>query len=229
MPISIAQRSGKMQTRLRWREQLPERSRGERTARRLRHGFGITHAVRLRTKEKTMPKITNLRDVYIEQLKDLYSAETQLIKALPKMAKAATNPELAQGFEEHLEQTKEHAVRLEQIFETLEEKPTGKKCKAMEGLIKEGSETIEEDASDAAKDAMLIAAAQRVEHYEIAGYGSVKTYANLLGEEEAAKLLEETLQEEKDTDEKLTEAAEAINAEADDEGEEKEETTTRRK
>ncbi len=176
-----------------------------------------------------MPKITNLRDVYIEQLKDLYSAETQLIKALPKMAKAATNPELAQGFEEHLEQTKEHAVRLEQIFETLEEKPTGKKCKAMEGLIKEGSETIEEDASDAAKDAMLIAAAQRVEHYEIAGYGSVKTYANLLGEEEAAKLLEETLQEEKDTDEKLTEAAEAINAEADDEGEEKEETTTRRK
>jgi ferritin-like metal-binding protein YciE len=169
-----------------------------------------------------MSKITNLRDVYVEQLKDLYSAETQLLKALPKMAKAASSPELAQGFEEHLEQTKGHANRLEQIFEKLDEKPTGKKCKAMEGLIKEGAETIGEDASDAAKDAMLIAAAQRVEHYEIAGYGSVKTYADLLGEDEAVKLLSETLQEEKDTDEKLTEAAEAINADADAEGEEAE-------
>jgi ferritin-like metal-binding protein YciE len=161
-----------------------------------------------------MPKINNLRDVYIEQLKDLYSAETQLIKALPKTAKAATSPDLAQGFEDHLEQTKGHAERLEQIFEELDEKPTGKKCKAMEGLIKEGAEAIEEDASDAARDALLIAAAQRVEHYEIAGYGSVKTYANLLGETKAAKALEETLQEEVDTDEKLTEAAESINVEA---------------
>jgi ferritin-like metal-binding protein YciE len=169
-----------------------------------------------------MSKITNLHDVYVEQLKDLYSAETQLIKALPKMAKAAHSPELAQGFEEHLEQTKGHAQRLEEIFEGLDEKPTGKKCKAMEGLIKEGAEAIEEDASPAAKDALLIAAAQRVEHYEIAGYGSVKTYARLLGEEDAAKLLEETLQEEKDTDEKLTTAAEQINAEAN-EGEEEEE------
>jgi ferritin-like metal-binding protein YciE len=175
-----------------------------------------------------MSKITNLRDVYVEQLKDLYSAETQLIKALPKMAKAATSPELAQGFEEHLEQTKGHANRLEQIFEKLDEKPTGKKCKAMEGLIKEGAETIDEDASDAAKDAMLIAAAQRVEHYEIAGYGSVKTYADLLGEEEAVKLLSETLQEEKDTDEKLTEAAESINADADAEGQEEEAEATSR-
>jgi ferritin-like metal-binding protein YciE len=172
-----------------------------------------------------MSKITNLRDVYVEQLKDLYSAETQLIKALPKMAKAATSPDLAQGFEEHLEQTKGHANRLEQIFQKLDEKPTGKKCKAMEGLIKEGAETIEEDASDAAKDAMLIAAAQRVEHYEIAGYGSVKTYADLLGEDEAVKLLSETLQEEKDTDEKLTEAAESINAKAE---QEETETTSRR-
>ena len=169
-----------------------------------------------------MSKITNLRDVYVEQLKDLYSAETQLIKALPKMAKAASSPELAQGFEEHLEQTKGHANRLEQIFKKLEEKPTGKKCKAMEGLIKEGAETIEEDASDAARDALLIAAAQRVEHYEIAGYGSVKTYADLLGEDEAVGLLAETLQEEKDTDEKLTEAAESINAEAEQAGEEEE-------
>ncbi len=168
-----------------------------------------------------MPKINNLRDVYIEQLKDIYSAESQLIKALPKMAKAATSPELAQGFEEHLEQTKGHAERLETIFEGLEEKPTGKKCKAMEGLIKEGAEAIEEDASDEARDAMLIAAAQRVEHYEIAAYGTVKTYANLLGETEALELLEETLQEEVDTDEKLTEAAQSINAEAEEEEEEK--------
>ena len=167
-----------------------------------------------------MSKIINLRDVFVEQLKDLYNAEQQLVKALPKMAKAATSPDLAQGFEEHLEQTKGHVNRLEEIFKKLEEKPTGKKCKAMEGLIKEGAETIEEDASDAAKDAMLIAAAQRVEHYEIAGYGSVKTYADLLGESEAAELLGETLQEEKDTDEKLTEAAETINAEAEEEDEE---------
>jgi len=161
-----------------------------------------------------MPKINTLHDVYVEQLKDLYSAETQLIKALPKMAKAATSPDLAQGFEDHLEQTKGHANRLEQIFEKLEEEPTGKKCKAMEGLIKEGAEAIEENASPAAKDALLIAAAQRVEHYEMAGYGSVKTYANLLGEDEAAALLEQTLQEEVETDEKLTEAAESINVEA---------------
>jgi ferritin-like metal-binding protein YciE len=150
-----------------------------------------------------MTKINNLRDVYIEQLKDLYSAETQLIKALPKMAKAATAPELAQGFEEHLEQTKEHAARLEKIFRKLDEKPTGKKCKAMEGLIEEGSETIGEKASPAAKDAMLIAAAQRVE-----------TYANLLGENDASDLLQQTLEEEVETDEKLTEAAESINVAA---------------
>jgi ferritin-like metal-binding protein YciE len=175
-----------------------------------------------------MSKINNLRDVFVEQLRDLYSAEQQLIKALPKMAKAATSAELAQGFEEHLEQTKGHANRLEKIFKKLDEKPTGKKCKAMEGLVKEGSETISEDASDAARDALLIAAAQRVEHYEIAGYGSVKTYAGLLGEDEAVELLGETLQEEKDTDEKLTEAAEAINAEAQSEGEEEAATPSRR-
>jgi ferritin-like metal-binding protein YciE len=176
-----------------------------------------------------MPKINNLRDVFVEQLKDLYNAEQQLIKALPKMAKAATSSDLAQGFEEHLEQTKGHANRLEEIFKKLDEKPTGKKCKAMEGLIKEGSETISEDASDAAKDALLIAAAQRVEHYEIAGYGSVKTYADLLGEDEASQLLSETLEEEKETDEKLTEAAQAINAEADQESEEEETAPPRRR
>jgi ferritin-like metal-binding protein YciE len=170
-----------------------------------------------------MPKINNLHDVYVEQLKDLYSAETQLIKALPKMAKAATSPELAEGFMAHLEQTKEHANRLEQIFKALDEKPTGKKCKAMEGLIKEGAEAIEENASPAAKDALLIAAAQRVEHYEIAGYGTVKTYGGLLGEDAAVELLGQTLQEEVDTDEKLNVAAESVNAEAEKEEEEEEE------
>jgi ferritin-like metal-binding protein YciE len=166
-----------------------------------------------------MSKIINLRDVYIEQLKDLYSAENQLIKALPKMAKAATAPDLKQGFEEHLEQTKEHASRLEQILEALEEKPTGKTCKAMKGLVEEGAEAIKEDATDSARDAMLIAAAQRVEHYEIAGYGCVKNFAQLLGEEDAVELLEKTLQEEVETDEKLSEAAESINVEAEQEEE----------
>jgi len=161
-----------------------------------------------------MPKINNLHDVYVEQLKDLYSAEAQLIKALPKMAKAATSMELAHGFEEHLKQTKGHAGRLEEIFKGLHEKPTGRTCKAMKGLIEEGAEAIEENAAPAAKDILLIAAAQRVEHYEIAGYGTVKAFANLLGEDEASRLLEQTLQEEVETDEKLTEIAEAINVEA---------------
>ena len=161
-----------------------------------------------------MPKINTLHDVYVDQLKDLYSAETQLLKALPKMAKAANDATLQKGFEDHLEETKGHVERLEEIFEELDEKPTGKKCKAMAGLVEEGSEAIGEDASPAAKDAMLIAAAQRVEHYEMAGYGCVKTYAKLLGYEDAVSLLEETLGEEVAADEKLTEAAESINVEA---------------
>ena len=177
-----------------------------------------------------MPKINTLHDVYIDQLKDLYSAETQLLKALPKMAKAAHDPTLKQGFETHLEETKGHVDRLEEIFEALDEKPTGKKCKAMAGLVEEGSEAIGEDASPEARDAMLIAAAQRVEHYEMAGYGCVKTYAKLLGYEDAAALLEETLDEEVATDEKLTEAAESINVEAekgqDEEKDEESETDT---
>jgi ferritin-like metal-binding protein YciE len=183
---------------------------------------GTDHANRFR-KGKYMPKINTLHDVYIEQLRDLYSAETQLIKALPKMAKAAQDETLKKGFEDHLAQTKGHAQRLEEIFEALDEKPTGKKCKAMAGLVEEGSEAIGEDATPEAKDAMLIAAAQRVEHYEIAGYGTVKTYAKLLGYEEAAETLQETLSEEVETDEKLTEAAESINAEAQHGGEETDE------
>lgn len=156
-----------------------------------------------------------LRELYIDELRDIYSAENQLIKALPKMAKAATSKDLRAGFEEHLRQTEGHVQRLEKIFKNLDEKASGKKCKGMQGLIEEGKEMIEEENLEReALDAGLISAAQRVEHYEIAAYGCVRTYANLLGEDDAAKLLEETLQEEKETDQKLTGLAEKINVEA---------------
>ncbi|HWZ53856.1 MAG TPA: ferritin-like domain-containing protein [Candidatus Acidoferrales bacterium] len=156
-----------------------------------------------------------LKELYVDELRDIYSAENQLVKALPKMAKAATSPKLRAGFEGHLEQTKGHVQRLEEIFNSLGEKPTGKKCKGMEGLIEEGAEMIDDDELEAeVLDAGLISAAQRVEHYEIAAYGCVRTYATILGEEEAVSLLEKTLQEEKETDEKLTELAENINVEA---------------
>jgi ferritin-like metal-binding protein YciE len=174
-----------------------------------------------------------LKELYVEELRDIYSAEQQLTKALPKMAKASTSDDLRSGFEKHLEQTKGHVERLERIFQDLGEKPTGKKCKGMQGLIEEGDEMAKEDElEDAARDAGLISAAQRVEHYEIAAYGTVKTYANLLGDENAVSLLEKTLQEEKETDQKLTELAEGINVEATGEGEEEgegqEEAATRR-
>jgi ferritin-like metal-binding protein YciE len=155
-----------------------------------------------------------LKQLYIEELRDIYDAEKQLIKALPKMAQAASSDELRAGFEKHLEQTKGHAQRLEQIFSVLGEKPTGKKCKGMQGLVSEGSEVIKEDFEDDVKDAGLIAAAQRVEHYEIAAYGTVRTYATILEEQDAVSLLEKTLEEEKETDQKLTELAEGINAQA---------------
>ena len=155
-----------------------------------------------------------LKELYIDELKDLYNAENQLVKALPKMAKAASSDKLRQGFEEHLEQTKNHVQRLEKIFQTLGESPKGKKCKGMEGLIEEGSEVMEEDYEGSVMDAALIGAAQRVEHYEIAGYGTVRTMAETLGESDHVSLLEETLQEEKETDEKLTELASRINTEA---------------
>jgi ferritin-like metal-binding protein YciE len=160
-----------------------------------------------------MPK-DSLRELYIDELKDLYSAETQLVKALPKLAKASSNPQLRHAFEEHLRQTSDQVTRLEQIFESLDEKPTGKKCLGMEGLVKEGSEAIGEDYEDAVKDAALIGAAQRVEHYEIAGYGTVRTFAELLGESEHVSLLEETLAEEKAADVKLSDLAEEINSQA---------------
>ena len=155
---------------------------------------------------------TELKEILIDELKDIYSAETQLVKALPKMAKAAESEELRTGFEKHLQQTKEHVARLEQIFEGFDEKPTGKKCVGMEGLIKEGSEAIEEDYEGEAKDSLLIGAAQRVEHYEIAAYGTVRAMAEKLGERQAASLLGKTLQEEKDTDEKLTQFANKMKA-----------------
>ncbi len=156
----------------------------------------------------------SLRELYVDELKDIYSAEKQLTKALPKMAKAATSPELQEGFEEHLEQTKGHVERLEQIFNMLGEKPGGKKCVGMEGLVNEGSEIMGEDFEEEVMDAALISAAQRVEHYEIAAYGTVAAYADLLDEPEHADLLRQTLEEEKETDQKLTELAEEINVAA---------------
>jgi len=164
----------------------------------------------------------SLRQLYINELKDLYNAETQLVKALPKMAKASSNAELRQGFEEHLRQTSEHVSRLEQIFDMLGEKATGKKCLGMDGLVKEGAEVLSEDYEGAVMDAAIIGAAQRVEHYEIAGYGTARTFAETLGENEHISLLEQTLEEEKQTDEKLTQLAEEINSQAA-EGEQEEE------
>jgi ferritin-like metal-binding protein YciE len=163
---------------------------------------------------------SELKELYVDELKDIYSAETQLVKALPKMAKAAVSAELRNGFEQHLEQTKGHVDRLEQIFRGLDQKPTGKHCSGMEGLIKEGAEAAEEDYQGDAKDAALIGAAQRVEHYEIAAYGTVRAMAEKLGESEAVKLLSQTLQEEKDTDVKLSKAADKMTIEEDNETEE---------
>jgi ferritin-like metal-binding protein YciE len=159
-----------------------------------------------------MPQET-LRDLYISQLKDLYSAEQQLVKALPKLAKNAESEELSEAITKHLEETKNQVSRLEEIFESLGENPKGKKCVGMEGLIKEGSETMDE-FEGSVLDAGLISAAQRVEHYEIAGYGSVCAYAQLLERSEDLGLLKETLEEEKQADEKLNEISETVNQEA---------------
>ena len=171
-----------------------------------------------------------LRELYIDELRDIYNAETQLVKALPKMAKAATSEELRSGFEEHLEQTRGHVSRLEQIFEALDEKPSGKKCAGMEGLVKEGGEMISKDFEGEVKDAGLIGAAQRVEHYEIAAYGTVRAFAEVLNERNAVDLLSQTLEEEKETDKKLTQLAGEINVEANrGEGDSEDEPTGRRK
>ena len=159
--------------------------------------------------------LDSLQDLYVNELKDLYNAENQLLKALPRMAKAASAPQLKAAFQEHLEVTRGQVARLEKIFAGLGVSPKGKKCKAMEGLVQEGKETMEENGEPAVIDAALIAAAQRVEHYEMAGYGCVRTFARLLGHKEAAKLLQATLDEEAEADKKLTDLAETvINVEA---------------
>jgi ferritin-like metal-binding protein YciE len=159
-------------------------------------------------------EMESLKDLFIDELKDLYSAENQILKALPKMVKKATSPQLKAGFEKHLKETEGHVERLDKIFQELDENPKGKKCKGMEGIIADGKELMEEDAEPEVMDAGLIGAAQHVEHYEMAGYGCVRTYAELLGLDSVAKLLQQTLDEEAATDEKLTELARNINVQA---------------
>ncbi|MBV8728616.1 MAG: ferritin-like domain-containing protein [Acidobacteriia bacterium] len=160
-------------------------------------------------------KLNSLHDLYLNELKDLYHAEQQIIKALPKMAEAASSPELRNAFEQHLAETRVQAERLEQIFQKLGEPAKGQKCKGMVGIIDEGEDMLDEDAPPAVADAALIGSAQRVEHYEIAAYGTARTYARRLGFEDQAQLLQQTLTEEAETDKKLTSLAESyINEEA---------------
>ena len=155
-------------------------------------------------------ELETLKDLYVDELKDLYSAENQLLKALPRMAKAATHKDLKKAFMTHEKQTREHVKRLERICKQLGVSPKGKKCHGMEGLIEEGKELISEKPEPEVLDAGLISKAQHVEHYEIAGYGCAKTYANLLGFKDIAKLLEQTLAEEKETAHKLLATAQAL-------------------
>jgi len=155
-------------------------------------------------------KLQSLEQLYISELRDLYSAENQLLKALPKMAKGASSNELKDAFKEHLEQTKGHVERLEEIFQQLDESPKGTTCHGMKGLIEEGSEILKEEGEGSVLDAGIIVAAQKVEHYEIASYGSVRTFANLLNQDQAARLLQATLDEESETNEILNRLAEGI-------------------
>jgi ferritin-like metal-binding protein YciE len=159
-------------------------------------------------------EMDTLAKLYVEELKDLYSAEKQILKALPKMIKAASARRLKQGFRSHQRQTREHVRRLERIFKSLGNSPRGKKCVGMEGLLKEGSELIKERPEADVLDAGLISAAQHVEHYEMAGYGTVRTWARLLGHRDHARVLQQTLNEEGDTDKALTKLAETINVAA---------------
>ena len=159
-------------------------------------------------------KLTSLDKLFHHELKDLYDAEHQIVKALPRLAESACNPELAAAFEEHLAQTQEHIGRLETVFEEIGQSPTREPCAGMKGIIEEGRKILDEDASDVVKDAALISAAQRVEHYEMAVYGTLRTWARILGYEDSARLLEETLDEEEGTDSALTGIAQQINPEA---------------
>jgi ferritin-like metal-binding protein YciE len=155
-------------------------------------------------------KLDTLEKLYVDELRDIYNAENQLLKALPKMAKGSSSPDLKSGFEKHLRQTESHVERLEQIFAELDESPKGKTCHAMKGLIEEGSEILNEDGEESVLDAGIIVAAQKVEHYEMAAYGSARTFARLLGQEKAAELLQTTLDEESETNESLNQLAENI-------------------
>jgi ferritin-like metal-binding protein YciE len=166
-----------------------------------------------------MPAIKTLKDLLIDELRDLYSAEQQLVKALPKLAKAATNAELKDGITTHLEETRGHVERLEKAFEALDVPARAKTCKAMQGLVAEGQEAIDLTAPDPLRDACIIGAAQRVEHYEIAAYGTARAFAATIGSDDVADLLQETLDEEGETDKKLTELAETVNQEANASGE----------
>ena len=160
-------------------------------------------------------KIQNMEDLFVAEIEDLYDAEQRLVKALPKMAKAATSPELQQAFEEHLEQTHGHVTRLERVFSYIGKKPKSQTCDAMKGMIEEGEEMVDDIEASPLRDAGLIAAANRVEHYEIAAYGSARTFAQMLGHHDALRDLEATLQEEKEADRKLTQIAESmVNQEA---------------
>jgi len=158
--------------------------------------------------------VDTIEKLFVDELKDLYSAENQITKALPKLAKASTSEDLRTAFESHLGETEEQIKRLEEIFTMLDVSPKGKTCVAMKGLLEEGSEVLEDTQEGAVRDAAMISAAQRVEHYEMAGYGSVRTYAELLGQDEIVALLSETLEEEKSADSKLTEISKSINSKA---------------
>ena len=160
--------------------------------------------------DRAVMKIKTLHDALVHELQDLYSAETQLTRALPKMAKASSHEELTEAFEEHLQQTKGHVERLEKALKQLDASTRGEKCKAMEGLIEEGKGTLELDAGDEVRDALIISIAQKVEHYEIAGYGTARTFAKLLGEDKIVSLLADTLEEEAEADQKLTKIAESV-------------------
>jgi ferritin-like metal-binding protein YciE len=158
--------------------------------------------------------VETMQELLIDELKDLYSAEKQIVRALPKLAKAASSPELQQALLNHLEETKGQVERLEKISEIVGKKLTGKTCSGMIGVLEEGSEVLEDTDKGTVRDAALIAASQRVEHYEMAGYGSAREFAKLLGHKEIASLLDETLAEEKNADKKLTGISQQINAEA---------------
>lgn len=167
-------------------------------------------------------QVDSLEKLYVDQLRDIYDAENQLVRALPKMAKAATSPELRAAFEDHLEKTRGHVRRLDEIFRGLGHPSKGKSCKAMIGLIEEGEEMVKGDFDPSVKDAGLIAAAQKVEHYEIASYGTLRTFAEFRGDRQAAQSLQETLDEEYEADKTLTQVAESqINVQAADRGPER--------